>query len=700
MLTRGRTDDISSRLIRLHNELFRMKDKEYSQSNNAAAMVIVSLLLFTTNTLSQTVTYTYDQGPNGIGRLSSVSDATGRTSIEYDQRGNPVQTTKEIEGNIFVVKKTYDTLNRVTNITYPDSETVAHSYNAAGQIASVGSYVTDIQYNEFGQRTSISMSNGTSTSYSYDPGSRRLTQVITANSSGIDLQNLRYSYDSDGNVLSIFDDKAPTNNQIFTYDHLARIQSAIGSYGTLNYAYDAIGNLLCNSQLGSCSENSPNYSYPSSGSGSVQPHAVSQAGDNSYQYDANGNMVSGAGRNLYYDINNRPVRITQGNDTVNFAYNYKGNRVKKSKQGSVTTYYGGKLFEQSGIETTDFIFVGPVRIAAKHSDGRVLYYHGNHLGSTHIVTDSTGNMVEKIQYYPFGDTISDTGGEFVKHKYTSQELDTETGLYYYQARYYDPTLARFLSADTIVPELSNPQTLNRYSYVNNNPLRYTDPTGHIAQQNTHNGSPYSFSMRFNSNGNSFSSFGPGNSFGTGSRSLRAPANYFKPNFIDPLDYIKIPLALVSFAMNPPNGYFAKEAIARNTVRERIPFGETWLFDRYETAKGTPLFARQGEFSLLAASTKRVGTENDWHQPIPQPPIAITGYTLWPENLVAPLVVDLSFTPLSESYDFLSNIGLTNEFDSLPNFDFSASSSSSGARDFMSDISLDTSSSMGNSDQFP
>jgi RHS repeat-associated protein len=66
----------------------------------------------------------------------------------------------------------------------------------------------------------------------------------------------------------------------------------------------------------------------------------------------------------------------------------------------------------------------------------------------------------------------------LSHKYTSQELDTETGLYYYNARYYNPVLGKFISADTIVASLKNPQALNRYSYVLNNPLRYTDPTGH------------------------------------------------------------------------------------------------------------------------------------------------------------------------------------------------------------------------------
>ena len=95
-----------------------------------------------------------------------------------------------------------------------------------------------------------------------------------------------------------------------------------------------------------------------------------------------------------------------------------------------------------------------------------------------MITDSSGGNVEEIHYYPFGETITDTGSVSVSHKYTSQELDIETGLYYYNARYYDPALGRFISADTIVPDPTNPQALNRYSYVLNNPLKYTDPSGH------------------------------------------------------------------------------------------------------------------------------------------------------------------------------------------------------------------------------
>ncbi len=145
--------------------------------------------------------------------------------------------------------------------------------------------------------------------------------------------------------------------------------------------------------------------------------------------------------------------------------------------GSSTTIYIGKLYEETGGVSTNYIFAGSTRIASR-TTADTYYYHQDHLGSSSVITDSSGVKVEEIHYYPFGETLSDTSPTTTKHKYTSQELDTETGLYYYNARYYDPALGRFISADTIVPDPTNPQALNRYSYVINNPLKYTDPSGH------------------------------------------------------------------------------------------------------------------------------------------------------------------------------------------------------------------------------
>jgi RHS repeat-associated protein len=139
--------------------------------------------------------------------------------------------------------------------------------------------------------------------------------------------------------------------------------------------------------------------------------------------------------------------------------------------------YIGKLYECTSSVCTKYIFGGSQKIATK-KQGVVYYYHTDHLGSSSVITDSAGTKIEEIYYYPYGGTRINSGTVNVKHKFTGQEEDAETGLYYYGARYYDPILGRFISADTIVQNPFDPQSLNRYSYCINNPLKYTDPTGH------------------------------------------------------------------------------------------------------------------------------------------------------------------------------------------------------------------------------
>ncbi len=119
--------------------------------------------------------------------------------------------------------------------------------------------------------------------------------------------------------------------------------------------------------------------------------------------------------------------------------------------------------------------------SAHAANGRKIYfYHPDHLGSTNLVTDESGQVVQQIEYTPYGKVVTNvtTTSYDAAHKFTGQRADAATGLYFYHARYYNPQLGRFIQPDTIVPSAGDPQALNRYSYVRNNPLKYTDPTGH------------------------------------------------------------------------------------------------------------------------------------------------------------------------------------------------------------------------------
>ena len=198
------------------------------------------------------------------------------------------------------------------------------------------------------------------------------------------------------------------------------------------------------------------------------PHAVLHAGTNSYTYDDNGNMTGGEVRTFVWDYDNRPTSI----NGITMVYDYKGQRVKKG-----STKYIDKFYECTGSNCTMYIFGGRSRIAKKNGTS-INYYHPDHLGGSSVVSGDSMAKAEEINYYPFGETRTDTGSVNVRHKFTGQEWDSETGLYCYGARYYHPVIGRFISADTFVPQPYDPQSLNRYSYARNNPMKLVDPTGH------------------------------------------------------------------------------------------------------------------------------------------------------------------------------------------------------------------------------
>ena len=156
-----------------------------------------------------------------------------------------------------------------------------------------------------------------------------------------------------------------------------------------------------------------------------------------------------------------------------FFYDESGNRIKKVEDG-VVSYYITKDYDIEDGEETVYYYANGARIA-RSSDEGTFWYLDDHLGSTNVMIDSNGELVEKTLYYPFG---GHREGGTEKYTFTGKELDSEIGLYYYGARYYNPETFVFTQADTIIPDVYYPQSLNRYAYCYNNPVKYTDPDGH------------------------------------------------------------------------------------------------------------------------------------------------------------------------------------------------------------------------------
>jgi len=150
----------------------------------------------------------------------------------------------------------------------------------------------------------------------------------------------------------------------------------------------------------------------------------------------------------------------------------------------VTTLYAGAIeYEIDGSTTTltKHYDAGGQRVAVRNG-ASLNFLLNDHLGSTSIILKTNGALWGELRYSAWGETRYSNGSIVTDRQFTGQINDGDTGLYYYNARYYDPALHKFIQADTIVPDPNDPQTLNRFSYTNNNPVKYTDPTGHYVDQ--------------------------------------------------------------------------------------------------------------------------------------------------------------------------------------------------------------------------
>jgi RHS repeat-associated protein len=193
------------------------------------------------------------------------------------------------------------------------------------------------------------------------------------------------------------------------------------------------------------------------------------------------NMTQRPNQTLQYNTENQLTAVT-GTPSATFVYDGDGNRVLTTVGTTTTAYIGGHTeWNVSTQEMTRYYLAGGQRVAFRvirsGQTDKVFYLLADHLGSTNVVME-VGGGVEVKTYTAWGElrTGSITSTD---RQYTGQINESELGLYFYNARYYDPDLGRFISADTIVPfESQGVQAFDRFAYTNNNPIRFVDPTGH------------------------------------------------------------------------------------------------------------------------------------------------------------------------------------------------------------------------------
>jgi RHS repeat-associated protein len=439
----------------------------------------------------RTVQYDYDDPavPNSMGRLTAIRDLAGYASFTFDSLGRTRTQTRinDVDGVSYTLGTEYDAAGRISKVTYPAASgaqppVATYGYDVDGFLAQVSDGAVSAAasgYRAVGLPAAISYGNGASTAYGFDcinPSDTqcayRLASIVTRTPAGppggSTIVSLGYHYNDTGEPDMITDGVDPGLTTAYVYDELNRLTSAqASSLGSLSYSYDAIGNML--GKEGVVFNYNP-----------VRPHRLdSTATGTTFNYDDNGNMTWDGQRLISYDGDNRPSSVTTGASATTFSYDDEGARVVK-ETATTRTVFLGPLYECETTKATGltactrYVYLGKVRVAAVKS-GSVQYFHADHLGTTRAVSDGFG-AATLYAYRPYGEATSGVGG--VAQLYTGQYRDAETGLYYYGARYYNASLGRFLSPDTVLSNAQDPQALNRYSYVLNNPVFYSDPTGH------------------------------------------------------------------------------------------------------------------------------------------------------------------------------------------------------------------------------
>ena len=370
-----------------------------------------------------TLTYAYDTA----GRLAQVTDSTsGAITYDYDNFDRPTSKTTP-QGTI---SYTYDAAGRRTSMTVAGQPAVNYTYDSANRLTQIAQGTTTVSfvYDSVSRLTSISRSNGIVVEYGYDQAAN-LTSII---------------YKKDATVL-----------------------------GDLTYEYDSVGKLT---RMGGSFARSGLPQTLASTTYNEANQLTQRAGAN-LSYDNNGNLISDGTNTYSWNARNQLVAMSEPGLTASFQYDASGRRINKTVNGVSTSYlYDGAnaVQELSGANPTANMLNGGLDKVLTRTDGsdtRTPLTDGR--GSTLALADDIGTLQTQYTYDAFGNTTTTGATSTNPSKYTGRD-DDGTGLYYYRARYYSPSLQRFISED---PAGFGGGDVNLYSYVGNDPVNFVDPSG-------------------------------------------------------------------------------------------------------------------------------------------------------------------------------------------------------------------------------
>jgi RHS repeat-associated protein len=391
---------------------------------------------------SENIVYSYDSPlvSYGVGRLTSTDDPSGTSVFNYDFQGNLVKEEKNIGTIIYTNKYGYNKNNSLTSLTYPSGRTVTYGLDRVGRESRVSALLNnntktlafEINYLPYGGMTGLAYGNGLSLMYRHDLQYRVSSITVEP------VLNRLYSHDPNGNIIAIND--------------------------------------LFDSAWNSAAEKPETYTYEP---GSNKLTQVGGEISTVYSYDPNGNTVSWNNRSYYYDHSNQITGVSE-NDALlaEYMYNGSGQRVMKILENETRVFHYDPLghliaeTNEKGETLAEYVYLGDEPLAMIRNE-EAYYYHNDHLGTPQALTDSTGKVVWKALYKPFGEietVVEDVENPFL---FPGQYYDKETGIHYNYFRYYNPRIGRYLTPDPIGLEGG----INLFVYVASNPINKKDPSG-------------------------------------------------------------------------------------------------------------------------------------------------------------------------------------------------------------------------------
>jgi RHS repeat-associated protein len=449
--------------------------------------------------------WTYDP-VNALGAEASnertINGAVERTTTTaYDALARPVQAdiVQALASGTasYRLRTRYDSYyGRPVGREYPNGEAVEFVYSAYGHAVQEREPATGAVYrnldgtNARGQPTLETFGGNIQTRPSYAPTTGQLTELLQQ-ANGIEVRRLGYGYDLYGNLIRQTLNSAQSE-ETYRYDNLHRLveSTRIGAAtGTVTYGYDAVGNFTHKSDFSLVQPTAYAYSGGTCGGG---PNAVKSvltaSGTRTYCYDANGNLTSDSnGLSLKYDHANLPVIAQRGAARDDFRYGPDNQRTRSWGSDGARIYLPGYEHRTDTGETK--VYVGDYAVITRQGGTRkVEYLLKDRLGSVDAVANASGTLTETRGYDPFGKPRSGTWADLSPARlqslaatpkgFTQHEHLNQIELIHMNGRVFDYNLGRFTGVDPVIQAPLNSQSLNPYSYILNNPLAGTDPTGY------------------------------------------------------------------------------------------------------------------------------------------------------------------------------------------------------------------------------